>query len=444
MLKLPRLVVVVGWLLCAGAGGGSAYAMGMESFGPASEHVGRSSGVKGLADLLQHPSRVYWRDINGSENAFYDGDIAVVNELISLYSQTDLAQHPVLIELGEPAAKSFNGERTTPYSVELVAPGSFARIGLKKQIVDGIDLTMPRLIVHIDNRLSEHLGELRVPPNVTLHQAESLKQDVPNRALQRHVAKFVDAHAQRASIPSPDEVLAALRKSDERYEEGFTAIGTRVEMALSGHDKLVGWTVTMGRDRLVVEQRDVVDEDHPKVAGRCEYTIYAGPGRMGSIQASRVWVDGKLVESRPHATFEPVGPNYDLLIGRCLWPLGRGLTCRIDHVNRVERDNEGMLRVAAECYGGLMERWELVVDPQSDYLVREAKAFRAGEAEPVYMMETAGVLSGGGRSVAHTARWIEGGGRPVSIAVTSVSAKADEELVQRTENRLDELQAVGR
>ena len=80
----------------------------------------------------------------------------------------------------------------------------------------------------------------------------------------------------------------------------------------------------MGHDRLVVEQRDVEDADHPSAAGRFEYTNYVGPERMGSIHGYRVWAEGKLIESKPQATFEPVGSTYDLLIGRILWPLGAG------------------------------------------------------------------------------------------------------------------------
>jgi hypothetical protein len=442
MFKLPRLVVVVGWLLCAGAGGGSAYAMGSEEFGPADDHMSRMSDwPKGVEETMRHSSRVYCRNINGSENAFFDGDIRVVNELVELYSQVDLAKHPVLIYSGRPTVKSFNSEKSAPYVVEFVVPGSFVRLGMKQQMASGIDLTTPRLVVHVDDKLVEQLDELKVPANVTLYNRDTVTDDPEAQELQQRVDEFLNAHPQSASVPTPEAVFAAMQKADAEYEGGFTARGARLENDLSGHGRLGSWTVTMGRDRIVVEQRDVEDDTHPKVAGRFESTIYAGPDRMGWIDASRGWGEGKLIDSEPTVMFEPVGPAFDLLIGRCLWPLGRGLSSRIDRVHSVKQEADGLLRVQA---GEIGNRWELVVDPQNDYLVREAKAFRAGDAQPVYVIETAGVLSGGGRSVAHTARWIEGRGEPVSIAVTSVSAKADEELVQRTENRLDELQAVGR
>ena len=160
----------------------------------------------------------------------------------------------------------------------------------------------------------------------------------------------------------------------------------------------------MGEERLVVEQRDVADEDHPLAEGRCEYSIYAGPERMGSIHGNRLWVDGKLIEAKPQATFEPVGSTYDLLIGRVLWPLGRGFSRRIDRITDISTRADGLLTVAAESNdGNLMRRWELLIDPSADFLVRAAKAFRRDDSEPAFVVETAGVLAGGGRSVAHTA-----------------------------------------
>jgi hypothetical protein len=236
-----------------------------------------------------------------------------------------------------------------------------------------------------------------------------------------------------------------MQEMDADYARGFTARGTRVEPAFSGRGELVGWTVTMGRGRLVVEQRDIEDADHPATEGRFEYTQFVGPERMGSIHGSRVWADGKLIEVNPQATFEPVGSTYDLLIGRILWPLGRGFTRRMDRITSVTLESDRLLRVVAESDGdGLMRRWELLIDPTADYLVRAAKAFRENETEPSIVVETAGIVTGGGRSVAHTARWIEGAtGPPASIAVNSVSSGTDEALIQRTEDRLDKLPGLG-
>ena len=96
--------------------------MGMEAFGPAGEHIGRSPDwPKGVEDVLRHRSRAYWQWVNGNERAYYDGDIRTVNELLDLYSRVDLAEHPVVIRPGRPSANSFHG-KLTPYVVEFDVP----------------------------------------------------------------------------------------------------------------------------------------------------------------------------------------------------------------------------------------------------------------------------------------------------------------------------------
>ena len=100
-----------------------ASAAGMENFGPAGEHIGRSGDwPKGVEDVLRHPSRVYWNWVNGNENAYYDGDIETVNELLKLFAKVDLTSHHVVIRSGRPSARSFHG-KITPYAVQFELPG---------------------------------------------------------------------------------------------------------------------------------------------------------------------------------------------------------------------------------------------------------------------------------------------------------------------------------
>jgi hypothetical protein len=497
-----RLVVSASvCLLLVRIGVGHAAAMGFEAFGPAGEQISRSPNwPKGVEDVLRHRSRVYWHDINGGGAAYYDGDIEAVNELLDLYSRVDLVEHPLVIRPGRPSAKSFQG-KLTPYVVEFDIPAGASLYHVRDLASTGLYSVTPYMILHFDPTLAEHLDELKIPPNVTLrelavrvedalahaddadlalrHRAivalgdagdpseasvKALKQasadenesirtageialgqlaaanDPAEQALRRQLVDFIGRHPQRARVLSSQELLAALRKTDADYATGFTAHGTRVEPLHSGPGRLVAWTVTMAPDRLVIEQRDLVDADHPPMQGRFEYTIYAGPERMGSIHGYRLWVNGELIEAKPQATFEPVGSTYDLLIGRTLWALGRGYSRRIDRITSISTGADNLLTVTAESDGDFISRWELLIDLSADFLVRDAKAFRKGNTQPWFVVETAGVLAGGGRSVAHTARWIEGAaGQPASIAVTSVSATTDLTLIQSTEDRLDKL-----
>lgn len=373
------------WLLFVGALCGRACGMGMESFGPAGEHISRSADwPKGVADLLRHPSRVYWRDVNGSERAYYDGDLTTINELLTLFAKIEMAEHSVVILPGKRQAESFH-RKLTPYTVEFVLPGSM-EVHVRK--FDGsarLYPQVPTLMVALDAKLAEQLDGLKLPPTVTLKSSaidlkeavavaqssnanprtrrsammvlaesgdssaavkETLKQaaadkepeiraageqalerrsagELVDRALEQRLREFVSNHAQRVRVPSPEELLEALRKVDAEDAEGFTARGTRIEP--DAPNRLIAWTVTMGRDRLVVEQRDVENADYPPTPGRHEYTIYAGPERMGTIHRSRLWIDGKFSEAKPWVSFEPVGSTYDLLIGRYFVAAGSGI-----------------------------------------------------------------------------------------------------------------------
>ena len=487
-------------LLVVGVPAGPVAGMGFEAFGPAGEHLGRSPDwERGVEEILRHPARVYWYDVNGSEAAYYDGELQTVNELLELYSQADLAEHPVVIRPGRPSAKSFDG-KLTPYVVEFNVPGGLAASFLRGRAATGLYRTTPRLIIHLDAKLAERLGELKIPANVKLYELTARVEDAlphandedsglrhraivalgeaadespasveamqraaadenksiraageaalaelaaarepDQQALRLKLREFIQSHPQYARTPSPEELLTALREADAVYQQGFTARGTLADTSPTEVGRLVAWTVTMGDERLVIEQRHVEDGDHPRVQGRIENTIYVGPTRMALLYGSRLWVKGKLIDAKPYASFEPKGSKYDVLIGRLLLPLGRGYSERIEAISSVATQPDGTLKVSAENKSGShIRRWELLIDPAADYLVRSAKAFRRDDSEPSYVVDNAGVLTGGGRSVAHTARWIEGGGSPVSIAVTSVSAKGDEELIKRTEERLDD------
>jgi hypothetical protein len=472
-----------------------AWALGQESFGPAGEHISRSGDwPKGVEPLLRHPSRVYMSWVNGNEHSYYDGDIKTVNELLERFSQIHLAEHQVIIRPGQPSARSFHG-KLTPYAVEFELPGGLYLHHVREYATTGLYSAIPRLIVHVDDALAKQLAELKVPDNTSLQGSayrakdalaqidahdrslrgraiavlgvsgdsspavvKALKQvaasdadeyirkaaqramtqlqqasDPTDRALRQQVAKYLKDHPLRLRIPEPGELLEAMREVDDQYAQGFTAKGTMIEPTSSDPGRLVAWTITMGNDRLVVQRRTVEDDDHPPTSGQRESTIYVGPDRMAMTQSTRLWVDGELIDSKPHTTFEPVGSTCDLLLGRAFWPLGRGYTRRIDRITQVEAEADGTLAVMAESdEGNLMMRWEMRVDPSADYLVRSAKAFRRNQPDPMYIVDNAGTLLASGRGTAHTARWTEGiSAHPVSISVTSVSAKTDAELLRK-------------
>ena len=276
-------------------------AIGFESFGPTGKHIGRSSDwPQGTEELLRHQSRVYWQDVNGSERAFYDGDINVLNELLEVYSQLDIPTHQAVIRPGRPSARSFR-DKLTPYAVEFNLPGRFQLHHMQQYASTGLYALTPRLIIHVDDNLAENLNELRIPSDVSLlesshRQTDAMKYidsddpDLRNRAiavlveagdtsqelidalnryvtdgdnkyvreaaqralkqikevdhsqrstLQRRVAGFVRQHKQRHRKPERQELLQALRNVDAQYAEGFTAEGTLIRPTLTDPFRLV-------------------------------------------------------------------------------------------------------------------------------------------------------------------------------------------------------------
>jgi len=144
------------------------WALRTESFGPADEHMGSSGDwAKGVEEVLRHPSRVYCTDTNGSEQAYYDGDIKTVNELLALFGQIDIAAHEVVIRPGRPSAKSFDGQMI-PYAVEFYVPGRISQWYTEPLRKTGLFPGTPRLIIHVNDWMVEHLDELKVPENVSL------------------------------------------------------------------------------------------------------------------------------------------------------------------------------------------------------------------------------------------------------------------------------------
>lgn len=493
-------------LLTAGIVAGPAFGMGQERFGPAGEHISRSSDwPKGVEDILRHPACAYWNWVNGNEHAYYDGGIGTINQLLDAFAQVGLARHDVILRAGSPSARSFQGQ-LTPYTVEFHLPAGLYFHHAREHAQTGLYPLMPRLIVNIGRHHAEQLDELRVPENVTLrdltHPVEAalaqlaaddrslrlraisvlgesgdssapittalgkaleepdeyvhkaaqkalekikLANSPEMRPLRDKVAAYLAKHPQTARVPDAQQLLATLKRIDGEYARGFTATGTMVKPSLSGRKQLFEWKLTMGDDQLVLQQRAVDDAGQGPVVGRIEYTIYTGPEFMASIHRGRMWADGELLDTSTSVSFEPPGRTYDLLVGRVLWPLGRGYSRSIEHITDIKTAPDGTLIVAADAPKvGLEVHWELRVDPKADFIVRTAKRFHRDDLEPSYIASNRGILCAADRCIAHTAAWQEGPwGDPMSIAVKSVSAEPDQELIRTTKDRIEKAEEDG-
>ena len=465
-------------------------ALTFEAFGPADGPIRVSPGwPKGAEPLLRHASRVYMQDTNGSQHTYYEGDIDQVNELLELFGKLDIKRRHVILQAGSGETASLGGKRV-PYAAEFHLPGGISLFFSRQNSASGLYATEPRLFLKVSPKLAADLEKLNVPDSVELHalgfdlqtimtasrdpdrsprsralrllggsgldtpEIEKAFEDAAKEEDQyvrsagekglealkelrkpecqkvtRQVAAFLESHPRTHRVPAAAELMEILKSTDERYmTDGFTARGVLVEGG-----KPMNWVVTMGNEKLVV-QKSAIGED---AVGNLDDTVYVGPERMGHVQRSQYWIEGRLIQSKPSITREPVGNTYDIYLGRLLWPLGRGFTRRFDSVTEVSERPDGMLSVVATGEDDLGLRWELIVDPSADYLVRQSRGIRRRDGTERFTVDAAGALERDGRWSNHTMRWVEGAsGEIVSIAVHEISVKPDIDLIFRVEDMI--------
>ena len=182
------------------------------------------------------------------------------------------------------------------------------------------------------------------------------------------------------------EILDKLKSIDAVYAAAFTASGTRP--GWPGRK----WKFTMFRGRIALEEEVVEIPKHsgPTQVGRFiafRSTWYFGP----TAQATYAWV-GRIPRYGPLEPWpendpgpatsgslkvdDPDAPTYTLHIQRTLLCLGRGYSKYITKIRDVSPQEDGRLKVAADgidCSFRPGAKWELVIDPDAEYMVRSAQ-----------------------------------------------------------------------
>jgi len=218
-----------------------------------------------------------------------------------------------------------------------------------------------------------------------------------------------------ASAPTFDgkEILDKLKLIDAVYAAAFTASGTRVDLPGWPRKK---WKLTMHRGRIALEE-EVVEIPKPTAttkrqppsrhSGRVPVlgppqkgqfltmrsTFYVGP----TAQAKYDWV-GRIPRYGPldpwpenspglatggNLTVEkPDAITFMLQIRQPLLCLGRGYSKYITEIRDVSLQEDGRLKVVADGLGMTHDpdgKWELVIDPDAEYLVRSAQVVYRGK-----------------------------------------------------------------
>ncbi len=249
--------------------------------------------------------------------------------------------------------------------------------------------------------------------------------------------------------PDGKEILDKLKSFDAVYEAAFTASGTR-----PGWPRRK-WKFAMLRGRIALEE-EVVEIPKPTETTKTSHygptqkgrfiamrsTFYVGP----TAQAKYDWV-GRIPRYGPLDPWpengpgpatagclnvdDPDAPTYMLHIKRTLWCLGRGYSKYITKIRDVSRQEDGRLKVAADGLNishGPGAKWELVIDPDAEYMVRSAKLVNKSGSRSSFT--NSGLRRYGSHCVPEKGE-CKGGFISASFEFQSASFEADIEFLRR-------------
>ena len=245
------------------------------------------------------------------------------------------------------------------------------------------------------------------------------------------------------------KLLDKLKSLDAVYEADFTASGTR-----PGWPKRK-WKFTMHRGRIALEE-EVVEIPKPTETTKASHygptqkgrfiamrsTFYVGPTAQGKYDwVGRIPRYGPLdpwPENSPGPATagslkvdDPDAPTYMLHIRRTLWCLGRGYSKHITKIRDVSRQEDGRLKVAADGLDMALRpgaKWELVIDPDAEYMVRSAELVDNGNRRSSFT--NSGLKRHGSHCVPQKGE-CKGGFISASYEFQSASFEADAEFLKR-------------
>jgi hypothetical protein len=134
-----------------------------------------STWPRDLMSFVNHDDRVYWVDVNGHENFYYDSDVDALNAVLIRFAKLDLKKREVILLPGTGHGHSILREREYAFTWEMKIVG-----GIVKAVMDREEKselvwpTQPRLTIHVDGEKIK-LNEIRFPEGLEIHSIADVR-----------------------------------------------------------------------------------------------------------------------------------------------------------------------------------------------------------------------------------------------------------------------------
>lgn len=265
----------------------------------------------------------------------------------------------------------------------------------------------------------------------------------------------------------PQDLLSTLQQKDREQlslsPAGFTvSFVMETEASLLGpdqgrmvHDCTAAWTA----DSRALKGR--CHYDHPpryrEDAGSVDYDpegnlilwrtveVYAisTPQRNEALHLSEMWLvgpDGEIRETVNHSTLY----HYSIGSSEGTYQLdqlrsatGRGFASRIESITEVDSSSSNLLKVLANgSHGGFEGQWDLLIDSDADYLVRQARFTIEGGARPLVEISNSGTVEVPELKIAEYGV-IRGGIYETTFTVTALSSTGASDVFNEIIARLE-------
>ena len=169
----------------------------------------------GVVHVINNPSRVYQRWVNGGETNYFQGDTNSLNDALVKFAEVEVPVHEVFLVPGPVSASAFDDETFT-YDWRLELLGGISHFRHERETETQVYIDHPTLVIFIGGG-NIVLEELAIPEGITLLKLEDL------RARYYQGLKSSERHVQHAAVGR----LAAFDPYNDETFERIT--GTHIE-----------------------------------------------------------------------------------------------------------------------------------------------------------------------------------------------------------------------